>query len=427
MARKWTAHEDRIIRAAVVEGTNKDAHAALHEAGYTDRSISATQKRRWDMPSEEQATEPTELLQSYEETGETAFAQALCEVNSLEALLAIMDVDLDVWEVERWQGNKWGPVMLGADGEGGKPQFQVKAWFKRKHADPRVTAVERIVELVSGHVPTYETVPRTELSGERYMQEIHLPDAHFGLYAWAPEAGEDWDTDKARDRFLEAVKAHLAWYAEKPVDEILFVIGSDMLHIDNDQNTTTKGTPQDVDTRRARVIEVLLRTLVTSIELCRNRAPTKILGVPGNHDFQSAQWVAMYLDAWFREAEDVTVDASPAPRKYHRYGTNLLGVTHGNEEKHSELPAIMAQEVPQLWAETTCREFHVGHIHRKKQTEFLSVDEKTGVIIRTLSNISPSSAWAKRRGYVSQRAAESYLWSREGGMSGYHRWMPKAG
>ena len=32
-----------------------------------------------------------------------------------------------------------------------------------------------------------------------------------------------------------------------------------------------------------------------------------------------------------------------------RYGSTLLGFTHGKDEPHAKLPLIMAQEVPELW------------------------------------------------------------------------------
>ncbi|HUV74248.1 MAG TPA: hypothetical protein VMW79_08060, partial [Anaerolineae bacterium] len=47
-------------------------------------------------------------LQSIEETDSTMQASAVCQARSLEALLDMLDVDLNAWYVERWVGNQWG-------------------------------------------------------------------------------------------------------------------------------------------------------------------------------------------------------------------------------------------------------------------------------------------------------------------------------
>ena len=41
--------------------------------------------------------------------------------------------------------------------------------------------------------------------------------------------------------------------------------------------------------------------------------------------------------------------------------------THGSEEKRDSLPMLMANERKELWAETKFREWHLGHMHRKKE------------------------------------------------------------
>jgi hypothetical protein len=120
--------------------------------------------------------------------------------------------------------------------------------------------------------------------------------------------------------------------------------------------------------------------------------------------------------AVFRNSDRVHVDFSPTTRKYHRYGVNLIGFAHGCDEKIPDLPLIMATERPRDWAETTTREFHVGHVHHSKRLSSRDIDSKMGVRVRTLQSLTPPDAWHYRCGFIgSTRAAEAFLWSRERG------------
>jgi len=61
-------------------------------------------------------------------------------------------------------------------------------------------------------------------------------DPHFGLYAWAPETGENYDIDEAERRVTEA--ADRLVYAMPAADEALIALGGDIYHI-NDESAAT--------------------------------------------------------------------------------------------------------------------------------------------------------------------------------------------
>lgn len=98
-------------------------------------------------------------------------------------------------------------------------------------------------------------------------------------------------------------------------------------------------------------------------------------------------------------------------------GGNLIGYTHGNEEKIADLPGIMATERPQDWGETVCREWHIGHRHRAKQTVTTPVEGKQGVRVREINSLSGDDAWHTMRGYVGEpKGAEGFVWRFRGGV-----------
>ena len=76
----------------------------------------------------------------------------------------------------------------------------------------------------------------------------------------------------------------------------------------------------------------------------------------------------------------------------------------------------MPYEVPDLWAKSIYREFHLGDLHHKKDLEFRA-EEKIGVVVRVLRSLVPEDAWTFDHGFVgSQRAAEAFLWHPETGL-----------
>ena len=88
---------------------------------------------------------------------------------------------------------------------------------------------------------------------------------------------------------------------------------------------------------------------VKCVEMLKRIAPVDVLHSMSNHDYQSGYHLAHTLKAWFRKASDVSFDISVAHRKYYKYGTNLLGIEHGDGAKMVNLPLLMAQEKPLLW------------------------------------------------------------------------------
>ena len=51
--------------------------------------------------------------------------------------------------------------------------------------------------------------------------------------------------------------------------------------------------------------------------------------------------------------------------KYFRYGTNLIGATHGDGVKQNDLPLSMAEESTENWAKTKHRHIYTHHVHHK--------------------------------------------------------------
>jgi hypothetical protein len=156
------------------------------------------------------------------------------------------------------------------------------------------------------------------------------------------------------------------------------------------------------------------------VELLAEIAPVEVVWVPGNHDPTVSYHLAKTVQAWFRRNDRVTVDAGPKVRKYVAWGCNLIGLTHGDAPRPEDLPGLMAAECRDEWANTTCREWLVGHQHRSRQWVTKSTDTHKGTTVRVLRSLAGTDAWHFENGYVgTQPAGEVYFYGRHRGYCGH--------
>lgn len=342
-----------------------------------------------------------------------------------EEIARLWSIDLAVWEAESIAPNTWG---IGAKhpvtGEIlTKPLFQTKVRFVRK-ATP---SLERLRdELLDGM--RRESKRRRRLTPKRLTLpsgsdacalEVDLFDLHVGKYAWAEETGtgQNYDSDIAEQVATAAVTDLVSQVPPScALEEIILPIGNDWYHVDNPQGQTNAGTPQDRDSRYQRMFRIGHGIASWMIERCAELAPVRVIIVPGNHDTATAFCLGVVLEAEFAHDRRVSFDNSPRTRKYHQYGKVLLGYTHGHEEKPDHYARLMPVEEPEKWAQTSCREFHLGHFHTGKQREPLIVEDKVGVTVRWMRSLAGTDAWHASKGYLGIRSAEAFLWRRAGGL-----------
>lgn len=330
------------------------------------------------------------------------------EVRTLEELIQVCEIDTETWHVKNFECNIWG--------KGDNQQYQVKAKLERRLLIASVRdELDSLVADAKLSIPSRRAGKRKKpyLSGN--MLEISIPDLHVGKMSWAKETGwENYDTKIAVDLFESALEALVDRTASYEFDEVVLVLGNDLLHIDSRRNQTTAGTPQDVDSRYHKVFSQVRQMCTRGIDFLRHEvAPVRAILVPGNHDQDSTWHLGDSLECYFHNAEDVIVDNAPTQRKYHRWGSTMIMWTHGNTGKLPDYPLVMATERPEMWGATKFREAHTGHRHTTK------VEEYHGVRVRISPALCAADAWHADSMYVGNvRSAESFVWNHEEGLIG---------
>lgn len=306
----------------------------------------------------------------------------------------------DVVSVKHWQNM------------GGELRFSIVT--KQEYGLDEEQILDKIKSLIEDYSPTYKKIDRD--FNNDHLLVINPADIHIGKYAKELETGNGYDCETAVERVLEGIQGLLEKSAGFGIEKVLFCIGNDILHIDNVYNQTTAGTRQDVDGKWWEHFEIALMLYVKCIEMLRHIAPVDVLHSMSNHDYQSGFHLAHALKSWFRKDDDVDFDISVAHRKYYQYGSNLIGLEHGDGAKMVNLPLLMAQERPKMWAETKYRYFYLHHLHHKVKHKWLDAKDYVGVTVEYLRSPSGTDSWHSRKGFTGvPKAVEGFLHEKNSG------------
>ena len=283
--------------------------------------------------------------------------------------------------------------------------------------------------------PEYEGRP--EADGENLLV-IDLSDVHFLKLCVASETGYTYNRDVARHRVIEGVKALLRMAKPFHVGRILFVLGNDILHTDNSKNTTTSGTPQDTDGTIFQGFSDAKSAMIGAIEEAAKVAVVDLLHVPSNHDWVMGWALSQCLGAWFKDHPGVNstdYGLSEMHRKYYRFGSNLLGLSHGDGAKEEKLYGLMVSEARSHIGECKNLYWLLHHVHHKDRKRrgvdvFLTEKDHNGmtahhfgssspegahVKIEYVRSPSPPDSWHHRQGYMNRQGVECFIFHPEDG------------
>lgn len=268
-------------------------------------------------------------------------------------------------------------------------------WVKTQvDKDQQLRALMDAIETIADPFRGTSSRPKAPKSTDADRLCVYpMGDPHLGMYAWAAETGSDFNLDIAEANLVAAVD-HLVELAP-PAREALIINLGDFFHGDNLSNTTARsGNALDVDTRWAKVLSVGVRTMRRLIDKALEKhAKVRVICEIGNHDTHSALMLAIALEQYYERDKRVVIDTSPATFHWYRFGSNLIGVTHGHNTKPQDLPLIMAADRPDDWGATQHRYWYTGHVHHD------SVKEYGGVLVETFRTLAPKDAWHASKGY----------------------------
>jgi hypothetical protein len=310
-----------------------------------------------------------------------------------------------------------------ATDEAGVNDKDVKhGWLKTKQAslffkNPNFKAeelneIQRIkdecIKEVKLYAPKYHAI-ETIKSTDTHLLVIDIADLHIGKLATAFETGEDYNSQIAVKRAKDGLQGILDKAKGFDIDKVLFVAGNDILHTDNTKRSTTGGTPQDTDGMWYENFIMAKNLYIDLLEQLMSFAEVEVVYNPSNHDLTHGFFLMQLIEAHFSNSS-IRFNVDLKHRKAFRYGSNLIGTTHGDGAKIENLPLLLATEFPILWSKTKHRYIYSHHIHHKTSKDFI------GVTFETLRSPSGSDSWHQKMGYTGvPKAVEGYVHHKEFG------------
>ena len=370
--------------------------------------------------------DPTQCPLEEDRTQESVtFTGVRSQSVTVEDIIAERNIDTTIWECERFraQNKYWqvttkdsedNPVVTQMEGK------TISCTFKLRKVMVSVKAeIEALIEDAKLGAYLFPNIAYTH-SAEGHLLELVIPDLHVSKLAWADETGTDYDSDIACRVYMESIDALIKRVSVHSIDRVLLAVGNDLLHVDNMMLQTTGGTQMHADDRYKRTFRKVRIMISDAVIRLREVAPVDVVMVAGNHDEQSVFCLGDSLQCYFDRTPHVSINNDGNDVNYYQYHSNMIMLTHGNNGKKINYGQLAATDQPRMWADTTYREAHVGHLHQ------MNVSEQMGFVIRVLPSLSGTDSWHKKNHFVhNRRQADGIVWSKEDGPIAVHSYPVK--
>lgn len=306
--------------------------------------------------------------------------------------------------------------------------------YLRPESGPELDLRAVIQEEVAGLAGEFQDkLPRRFETREGNLFVLDPADVHIGKLSVQSETGVRYDIDIATHRLVEGSRMLLERAMRDGVTRVLFVIGNDIAHFDNPRRQTTSGTPQDASGSLHDVYRAAQRAYIKIVRMALEMGlHIDIVFNPSNHDWIIGWTIAQAVGAVFVDHPNVGVSdyyLSERHRKYYRFGRNLIGTSHGDGAKESDLPQLMMVEARPHIAECLFLYWYVHHYHHKmrKAAGVRSMPREKDHIAMTAIMSGPGAmegdnchieyvrspsepdGWHHRNGYINRQAVEGFI------------------
>jgi len=338
-------------------------------------------------------------------------------------LIEKMDIDKDKWELSDIRFGKHEWMIKNEDTQ--EPEivelFNMRVKFKLNTlAIDKDAAIKAVNDISVDKFSDLKELEYTDFD-PNIDYVVNGQDLHFGKLAYKEISWEDYNMSEAKRRLHQCVDDTIKEIQKsgKP-DKITLTIGGDWLHIDSPNNSTTSGTPQDVDglyeVAKSRLIELRMEVILK----LRTVAPVHVVSVKGNHDKYSSVDVARQIHSDIFKAIvsnmpnvevaeaidelDVKVEEWMNPWQAYKEWNNLFVFNHWDNytsnSKRKTIPGEVRKRFSHKIDEKTKIYVFMWHLHSNKKYIEQDVDSIHWVQIFYSQSVSWTDMWHNEKWYV---------------------------
>jgi hypothetical protein len=301
-------------------------------------------------------------------------------------------------------------VLLGPEGEVRSSRVSMKP---EAATQDLVAALKAAFEPIRGG--SFPTFPKTAGGYDELLTVYPIPDLHFGMYAWKPESGADFDTDIAA-RIVESCMMQLIDQSQDSRYAVVLGLGDYFHANDRREVTMASGHKLDMDGRWMKVMSEGCKLARRIVDMVAAKHPaTEVVFIQGNHDPDSSVALTVAMSLFYENHPGVTVTEN-ANLIWHRlFGANLLAAHHGHTMTKERFVMSVASDFAKEWGKATFRHGMMGHIHHETTKEI------AGMRCESFQTPSAKDSFNAGNGYRSGRSMTAITFDALDGEIGRHR------
>lgn len=395
------------LRAKYSEGQFRDKTEFRKEV---QRSLAVKETRAREITNQiiEAIGDKFTIVKKKEPKGKVQELNITTSVSSLEDVIKVCNIDTSKWNVEKYS------IEQGASDKAGNAQFRWKLAMEKKSDEIAESYLDIFVKKAESFAPK-KFIYNTIQGKKDCVYFINIQDLHLGKLATQRQTGwDDYDVKIAKQLYVEAVDELIEKVPKDRVDKILLIVGSDLIHYENNKNQTTSGTQIEGDSRWQKMFEESCDLMASTIEKLAQNFNVDVITVHGNHGNLSEHALGCYLKAFFRNNTRVNIDNGYTNRKYYKYGKNLIGFTHGDDaeiKKGDDMAITLFRENQSDISNFKHLFFIFGHFH--SETQF----DKKGIRCFIAPALCAPDQWHSKKNFVGNvRTSQGMLFNKEDGL-----------
>jgi len=243
-----------------------------------------------------------------------------------------------------------------------------------------------------------------------YLAMYMIGDHHYGMLADSETKvdDDDWDVKIATKILVESTDRLANRVGNAEVGVLLNV--GDFFHADSSANTTTKGTPVDVDTRIGKTFKLAGRLFQVLIDkMLETHKEVIVINVRGNHDSDMACHLSSCLELLYSQEKRVNVLPNYSKFIHYQWHNNLFVFHHGDRMKHEQILQVVIKNLDDEWSQSKNRYCHLGHIHHHTAREVGSMH------FEHWGSLTATDQWHSDSGYGAERSMTAVVYHKDHG------------
>jgi hypothetical protein len=243
-----------------------------------------------------------------------------------------------------------------------------------------------------------------------YLACYIVGDHHYGMLCDSETKvdDDDWDVKIATRVLVESTERLSKRVGNSEVGVLLNV--GDFFHADSSANTTTKGTPVDVDTRIGKTFKLAGRLFQVLIDkMLETHKEVVVINVRGNHDSDMACHLSSCLELLYSKEPRVNVLPNYSKFIHYQWHNNLFVFHHGDRIKHEQILQVVIKNLDDEWSQSKNRYCHLGHIHHHTAREVGSMH------FEHWGSLTATDQWHSDSGYGSERSMTAVVYHKDHG------------